>query len=361
MRAKSAAVPATVSDEPSRNHWTSPGRRQGLGPASQETCRREDDPTARRVSRARSRLERDAFPGWGSGHCPPICSASDGRRLRVLPRRDRLRRPSARRRNSCPQTRKAAPPATTSASASVECLGNCKRRLSAAILRDGCWSYVFGDLDRRQRPRPGRRRKALRHLDRRADPLARPARFASSAASSRASLPSTMLKDIVMTASLARVPCTVVTGFLGAGKTTLIRHLLENASGKRLAHHRQRVRRCRHRRRDPEGLRRRRLPGGKHRRTGQWLHLLHRRRRFRAGARPDPVAHAEGRPHPHRDLRPRPAQAAGPGLPVAVGEEPRDGRRRHRRGRWRGAGRRPGRLRPRRARSAARRRRVARP
>ncbi|TPL01671.1 DUF1636 domain-containing protein [Mesorhizobium sp. B2-4-14] len=28
----------------------------------------------------------------------------------------------------------------------VECLGNCKRRLSAAILRDSCWSYVFGDL-----------------------------------------------------------------------------------------------------------------------------------------------------------------------------------------------------------------------
>lgn len=29
----------------------------------------------------------------------------------------------------------------------VDCLGNCKRRLSAAILRDGCWSYVFGDLN----------------------------------------------------------------------------------------------------------------------------------------------------------------------------------------------------------------------
>jgi predicted metal-binding protein len=28
----------------------------------------------------------------------------------------------------------------------VECLGNCKRRLSAAIVRGGCWSYVFGDL-----------------------------------------------------------------------------------------------------------------------------------------------------------------------------------------------------------------------
>lgn len=28
----------------------------------------------------------------------------------------------------------------------VECLGNCKRRLSAAMLRHGCWSYIFGDL-----------------------------------------------------------------------------------------------------------------------------------------------------------------------------------------------------------------------
>ena len=28
----------------------------------------------------------------------------------------------------------------------VECLGNCKRRLSASILREGGWSFVFGDL-----------------------------------------------------------------------------------------------------------------------------------------------------------------------------------------------------------------------
>src|SRR5580692_10667335 len=34
---------------------------------------------------------------------------------------------------------------------------------------------------------------------------------------------------------LSRVPCTIVTGFLGAGKTTLIRHLLGNAQGRRLA------------------------------------------------------------------------------------------------------------------------------
>lgn len=33
----------------------------------------------------------------------------------------------------------------------------------------------------------------------------------------------------------AKIPATVITGFLGAGKTTLIRHMLENASGKRIA------------------------------------------------------------------------------------------------------------------------------
>ena len=38
-----------------------------------------------------------------------------------------------------------------------------------------------------------------------------------------------------MTDSLARVPCTIVTGFLGAGKTTLIRHVLAHARGRRLA------------------------------------------------------------------------------------------------------------------------------
>jgi len=34
---------------------------------------------------------------------------------------------------------------------------------------------------------------------------------------------------------LARIPCTIVTGFLGSGKTTLIRHVLANAQGRRLA------------------------------------------------------------------------------------------------------------------------------
>lgn len=30
--------------------------------------------------------------------------------------------------------------------ATVSCLGNCRRRLSAAIVKPGAWSYVFGDL-----------------------------------------------------------------------------------------------------------------------------------------------------------------------------------------------------------------------
>ena len=35
--------------------------------------------------------------------------------------------------------------------------------------------------------------------------------------------------------SIVKVPCTIVTGFLGAGKTTLVRHVLQSANGRRLA------------------------------------------------------------------------------------------------------------------------------
>src|SRR6476661_705244 len=43
------------------------------------------------------------------------------------------------------------------------------------------------------------------------------------------------LRGSRMNNSSARVPCTIVTGFLGAGKTTLIRHVLTHADGRRLA------------------------------------------------------------------------------------------------------------------------------
>lgn len=35
--------------------------------------------------------------------------------------------------------------------------------------------------------------------------------------------------------TFAKVPCSIVTGFLGAGKTTLVRHVLENSNDRRLA------------------------------------------------------------------------------------------------------------------------------
>ncbi|EJW13097.1 CobW GTPase involved in cobalt insertion for B12 biosynthesis [Rhodovulum sp. PH10] len=35
--------------------------------------------------------------------------------------------------------------------------------------------------------------------------------------------------------SLAKIPVTIVTGFLGAGKTSLVRHLMENSDGRKLA------------------------------------------------------------------------------------------------------------------------------
>ena len=36
-------------------------------------------------------------------------------------------------------------------------------------------------------------------------------------------------------ATLEKLPVTVITGFLGSGKTTLITHLMKNPGGKRLA------------------------------------------------------------------------------------------------------------------------------
>src|ERR1700742_182756 len=38
-----------------------------------------------------------------------------------------------------------------------------------------------------------------------------------------------------MNSRRARIPCTIITGFLGSGKTTMIRHVLASAQGRRLA------------------------------------------------------------------------------------------------------------------------------
>ncbi len=38
---------------------------------------------------------------------------------------------------------------------------------------------------------------------------------------------------------IGKIPATIITGFLGAGKTTLVRHVLENAGGTAPGDHRQ--------------------------------------------------------------------------------------------------------------------------
>src|SRR5690606_39934081 len=86
--------------------------------------------------------------------------------------------------------------------------------------------------------RPGGCGHALCWIGRLGDAVARPPRQAQ--ARPRLAHPSPRCLEgyrmtAPMNASAARIPCTVVTGFLGAGKTTLIRHLIENAGGKRLA------------------------------------------------------------------------------------------------------------------------------
>ncbi len=152
----------------------------------------------------------------------------------------------------------------------------------------------------------------------------------------------------------ARIPATIITGFLGAGKTTLVRHLLENAQRQAHRHHRQRVRQRRHRRRGAAGLRHRDLPRGEYRRARQWLPVLHRGRGFRADhAGADRSRRAAG-PHRHRDLRARSAETAGQGLRLAVDPLAAHRRRRHRRGRCARRRRGPLRRRPRGCRPPAR-------
>ena len=161
--------------------------------------------------------------------------------------------------------------------------------------------------------------------------------------------------------SVAKVPCTIVTGFLGAGKTTLVRHVLENAGGRRLAVIVNEF--------GDVGI------------DGEILKSC--------GVESCPedaiVELANGcicctvaddfvpalkslldrpyaaRAHRHRDLGPGAAQAAGEGLQLARDRLARDGRRRDRRGRRRGGRRRPLRRRSGSDRPAARRGLVARP
>ena len=152
-------------------HWASPGRRRaGDDPRSQETCRHQLNAGA-----GRGALDRFLRVGSASLACaaartresmlvgvrrlddeaPTEIPQGAGAAVTVVvcaTCRDasRLGCPSAPRRAARRGDRRAATGSGV-ATARVACLGNCKRRLTAAIFRTGGWSYVFGDLDRRQR------------------------------------------------------------------------------------------------------------------------------------------------------------------------------------------------------------------
>ena len=102
----------------------------------------------------------------------------------------------------------------------------------------------------------------------------------------------------------ARIPVTVVTGFLGSGKTTLIRELLRAAGGRQHRSRHQRIRRSRHRQRAVARVERR--DGA----ARQRLPVLHRAHRFagepaHAVRRPGARRGAELRAGHHRNQRPR--------------------------------------------------------
>ena len=115
------------------------------------------------------------------------------------------------------------------------CFANCERGCTAGISAPGKWSYMMGELD------PEQAADLLLYGEAYAKaktgvvlPSGRPAslqrqRHRPLSLSSRASQGRRRMT------TAARIPATIITGFLGAGKTTLVRHLLENARGKRIA------------------------------------------------------------------------------------------------------------------------------
>lgn len=150
---KSAAVPATVSEEPSpKTTGDFPGKAgEGDDPQARRPTVADIDPIAWRVPRARS-LDLDFDDNLTVASSDASCDASgvlacDVTILVCSSCRDETGSDAHPRAGAqlAENTRLAAN--GDIAVHSVECLGNCKRRLSAALIRDGSWSYVFGDLN----------------------------------------------------------------------------------------------------------------------------------------------------------------------------------------------------------------------
>jgi cobalamin biosynthesis protein CobW len=151
---------------------------------------------------------------------------------------------------------------------------------------------------------------------------------------------------------LTKTPVTVITGFLGAGKTTLIRHLMLNPQGKRLAVlvnefgtmgvDGEILKSCADENCPEENILE--LSNGCICCTvaDDFIPTLERL-----------MAMPQARPYPDRDLGPGAAETAAEGLRLARDPLAHHRRRRDRAGRCRGGGRRP--LRPRRGRRQAQR------
>ena len=160
-RGKSAAVPATVGGSPGQAATGSiPGKAARGGDPRARRPAVALIPSARRVTWARRAPcdEPVAFRRADAG--PRGRRAADdasrlgraGRRgdragLLVLPARRTIRSDDAAAREPARgRVRAPRPRAAACAVRQVACLGNCRRGLTAAIFRTGCWAYVFGGL-----------------------------------------------------------------------------------------------------------------------------------------------------------------------------------------------------------------------
>ena len=105
----------------------------------------------------------------------------------------------------------------------VECLSACNKGCSVALSAPGRWSYVYGRMSEVNAPDivVGAAAYAARPTG-----SCHGARAPKSSASNRSrGIPPMSLAGGRRMTSLAKIPVTVITGFLGSGKTTLIRHL----------------------------------------------------------------------------------------------------------------------------------------
>ncbi len=116
----------------------------------------------------------------------------------------------------------------------VECLSACSQGCSVALSAPGRWSYVYGRLSEVNAPGDRGRGRSLCGGARRHRAMAHAPGDLPQAVARPHSTDHSPAGGRRMT-SLAKIPVTVITGFLGSGKTTLIRHLLNNPDGKKLA------------------------------------------------------------------------------------------------------------------------------